>query len=198
MTGLSAPTARRMFNPSATASGVFSFAWPRASVRLEQLPTETRAAARHSGPRHQRDRRSLMPAFPAAKVLDASQCVIWLSPYTGDVLADPGTIDDPGNIGQTGVTTPRQSTTSILTSFVQAGGRLCVTGQDVGSTLTLNGTVANTAGVATSTPNFLPDVMNAVLVPNRLRQQCPGGNRQPDYRQPILRQHQCQCEYRLV
>ena len=101
--------------------------------------------------------------IPAATVLDAPQCVIWLSPYTGDVLADPGTIDDPGNVGQTGVLTPRQSTTSILTSFVQAGGRLCVTGQDVGSTLTLNGTVNNTAGAA-GNPNFLPDVLNATLV----------------------------------
>ncbi len=102
---------------------------------------------------------------PAATILDAHQCVIWISPYTGDVLADPGTIDDPGNVGTVGVTNPRQSTTSILTAFVQAGGRLCITGQDVGSTLTQNGTV-NNAPSKTATPNFLPDVLNATLTPN--------------------------------
>ena len=92
------------------------------------------------------------PAYknvPAATVLDASRCVLWLSPYTGDVLADPGTIDDPGNVGTAGVTNPRQSTTSILTAFVQAGGRLCITGQDIGSTLTQGGSVGN----APSTPS---------------------------------------------
>ncbi len=109
------------------------------------------------------------PAYkniPAAAVLDASRCVIWLSPYTGDVLADPGTIDDPGNVGSAGVTNPRQSTTSILTAFVQAGGRLCITGQDIGSTLTQGGTVGNTPSTVAGSPNFLPDVLNAMLVPN--------------------------------
>jgi len=102
---------------------------------------------------------------PAATILEAPRCVLWLSPYTGDVLADPGTIDDPGNVGTTGVTNPRRSTTSILTAFAQAGGRLSVFGQDVGSTLTQNGTVANAPGAAGS-PNFLPDVLGATLVPN--------------------------------
>jgi len=95
----------------------------------------------------------------AATVLDAPRCVIWLSPYTGDVLADPGTLDDPGNIGVVGTANPRQSTTSILTSFVQKGGRLFITGQDVGSTLTQGGTVGNG-----KTGGFLPDVLNAQLV----------------------------------
>jgi len=102
---------------------------------------------------------------PAATILDAHRCVLWLSPYTGDVLADPGTIDDPGNVGTAGVTNARQSTTSILTAFVKAGGRLSVFGQNVGSTLTQNGTVANAPGAAGS-PNFLPDVLGATLVPN--------------------------------
>ncbi len=102
---------------------------------------------------------------PAATILDATRCVIWQSPYTGDVLADPGTIDDPGNVGSAGVTNPRQSTTAILTAFVQAGGRLCVSGQDVGSTLTQSGTVGNSPST-TSTPNFLPDVLTATVVPN--------------------------------
>jgi len=108
------------------------------------------------------------PAYsnvPAATVLDAQRCVVWLSPYTGDVLADPGTIDDPGNIGAVGVTNPRQSTTSILTSFVQSGGRLCITGQDVGSTLTQGGTVGNMT-TGPSPHGFLPDVLNATLTAN--------------------------------
>ena len=105
------------------------------------------------------------PAYakvPAATILSAPRCVIWLSPYTGDVLADPGTLDDPGTIGTTGTANARSSTTSILTNFVQGGGRLFITGQDVGSTLTQGGTVNNTPGAA-GTPNFLPDVLNATL-----------------------------------
>jgi len=108
------------------------------------------------------------PAYsnvPAATILDAQRCVVWLSPYTGDVLADPGTIDDPGNIGAVGVTNPRQSTTSILTSFVRSGGRLCITGQDVGSTLTQSGTVGNTAA-GPGPHGFLPDVLDATLTAN--------------------------------
>ena len=104
-------------------------------------------------------------SVPAKTILDAPRCVVWLSPYTGDVLADPGTIDDPGNVGTAGVTNPRQSTTSLLTAFVQAGGRLLVTGQDVGSTLTQGGTVGNMPST-TATPNFLPDVLNATLIAN--------------------------------
>jgi len=103
------------------------------------------------------------PAYknvPAANVLDAHRCVIWLSPYTGDVLEDPGALDDPGTISGAG----RNSTTANLTAFVQAGGRLCLTGQDVGSTLTQGGTLGNTPSKNTAAPNFLPDVLNATLL----------------------------------
>jgi len=98
---------------------------------------------------------------PAATVLDAHRCVIWLSPYTGDVLEDPGALDDPGTVSGVG----RNSTTKNLTAFVQAGGRLCLTGQDVGSTLTQGGTLGNKPSANPAAPNFLPDVLNAQLVP---------------------------------
>ena len=102
-------------------------------------------------------------SIPAATVLEAPRCVVWLSPFTGDVLSDPGSLDDPGTVGQPGVSSPRQSTTSILTNFVQSGGRLFVTGQDVGSTLTLGGAINNAPSGNPAAPNFLPDVLNASL-----------------------------------
>ena len=105
------------------------------------------------------DKQSTSAAYinvPAATVLDAHRCVLWISPYTGDLLADPGTIDDPGAFNRVGAP-DRQSTQTILRGFVQGGGRLFVTGQDVGSTLTTGGSVANGAG------GFLSDVLNATL-----------------------------------
>jgi len=85
----------------------------------------------------------------AGSVTVATRCIMWISPFTGDVLAGPGTLADP-------------NTQNSLRAFVNAGGRLCVSGQDVGSALTQNGTVANTTG------GFLSDVLNATLVsPNQ-------------------------------
>ena len=85
----------------------------------------------------------------AGTVTVATRCILWISPFTGDVLAGPGTLADP-------------NTQNDLRAFVKAGGRLCVSGQDVGSALTQNGTVANAAG------GFLSDVLNATLVsPNQ-------------------------------
>ena len=102
--------------------------------------------------------------LPAGTVLDAHRCVIWLSPYTGDLLTDPGALDDPGTPAQNGATV-RLSTQTVLRNFVlgdgtaahPGGGRLFITGQDIGSTLTLAGSVGNAAG------GFLPDVLNATL-----------------------------------
>ena len=82
--------------------------------------------------------------IPAGSVRSANRCILWLSPFTGDVLAGAGTLLDAG-------------TQASLRSFVAAGGRLCISGQDVGSSLTQNGTVNNAAG------GFLPDVLNAKL-----------------------------------
>ncbi len=69
---------------------------------------------------------------------------LWLSPFTGDVLSGPGTLIDP-------------ATQTALTNFVAAGGRLCISGQDVGSALTQGGTVNNDAS------GFLSSVLGATL-----------------------------------
>jgi hypothetical protein len=53
-------------------------------------------------------------------------CVIWLTPYSGDVYAGPGTITD-GN------------TQANLETFLNAGGRLHIEGKDIGYALTGNG-----------------------------------------------------------
>ena len=102
--------------------------------------------------------------IPAGTVMDAHRCVIWMSPYTGDLLTDPGALDDPGTPAQNGATV-RLSTQTVLRNYVlgdgtaahPGGGRLFITGQDIGATLTLGGSVGNTAG------GFLPDVLNATL-----------------------------------
>jgi len=96
---------------------------------------------------------------PAAPVLDAHRCVIWLSPYTGSLLVDPGTLDDLDLTGVPNVNN-RVRTQVALRSFVQNGGRLCITGQDVGNALTQGGITANAAG------SFLPDVLNAKFASN--------------------------------
>jgi len=103
-------------------------------------------------------------SIPAGDVLDAHRCVVWMSPYTGDLLTDPGSLGDPGTPAQNGATV-RLSTQTVLRNFVlgdgtaahPGGGRLFITGQDIGATLTLGGSVSNSAG------GFLPDVLNATL-----------------------------------
>ena len=84
-------------------------------------------------------------AVAAGTVPVANRCIVWISPFTGDVLAGPGTLADP-------------NTQASLRAFVAAGGRLCISGQDVGSALTQSGTVNNAPG------GFLSDVLNATLV----------------------------------
>ena len=96
-------------------------------------------------------------AFPAGKVPNANRCIIWLSPFAGDLLVGPGTITDP-------------ATQANLRAFVTAGGRLFMTGQDVGSALTQGGTTSNAAG------GFLVDVLGASLVtPNKGTFNAQGG-----------------------
>ena len=95
-------------------------------------------------------------AIAPATVLDAHRCLIWVSPYTGDLLTDPGSLDDPGSFNIPNQP-DRQSTQTILRNFVQNGGRLFLTGQDVASALTLGGTVGNAKG------GFLSDVMNVTM-----------------------------------
>jgi 5-hydroxyisourate hydrolase-like protein (transthyretin family) len=60
----------------------------------------------------------------------APRCVIWHAPYTGDLFVGPGTLTD-------------QIVQAQLHSFLSAGGRLFVNGQDVGFALTLDGSATN-------------------------------------------------------
>lgn len=83
--------------------------------------------------------------YPAGQVTVAPRCIVWSAPFAGDLLVGPGTITDP-------------ATQTSLRAFVKAGGRLFMTGQDVGSAITQNGTTGNTAG------GFLSDVLGATLV----------------------------------
>ncbi len=95
-------------------------------------------------------------SIPAGTVPVATRCIVWISPFTGDVLAGPGTLADP-------------NTQNNLRSFVAAGGRLCVSGQDVGSALTQGGTSNNGPG------GFLSDVLNATLVSSNQGTHLPSG-----------------------
>ena len=95
-------------------------------------------------------------SIPAGTVPVATRCIVWISPFTGDVLAGPGTLVDP-------------NTQNNLRSFVAAGGRLCVSGQDVGSALTQNGTANNGPG------GFLSDVLNATLASSNQGTHLPMG-----------------------
>lgn len=80
------------------------------------------------------------PNEPAADFIAAPKCVVWITPYTGDLFVGPGSFADP-------------DTQTAVTNFINRGGRICVSGQDVASTITGNGTAG---------PNtFLPQVMGA-------------------------------------
>ncbi len=79
----------------------------------------------------------------APNVTVANRCVIWVSPYTGDLpLVDTGSIQNP-------------STQGTIQSYVNSGGRFFLSGQDVVNALTLGGSSANT---------FVSDVLNAKFV----------------------------------
>ncbi|MEA3400952.1 MAG: carboxypeptidase regulatory-like domain-containing protein [Armatimonadota bacterium] len=64
------------------------------------------------------------------EVLVANRCVVWAAPHTGDVWAGPGSLVDA-------------STQATLATFLDRGGRLMMSGQDIGFALTLDGTVQN-------------------------------------------------------
>ncbi len=88
---------------------------------------------------------------PAATIPNALRCVVWVSPFTGDLpLNQGGSLADP-------------ATQQTVENFLKAGGRLFVTGQDVGSSITLDGSVNNTASAQGSPANFLPDFLSAGL-----------------------------------
>lgn len=92
------------------------------------------------------------PAIPgtkqaAATFYDAHRCVVWAEPFTShDLLMGPGTFDSP-------------TTQQEIANFLQIGGRLFVSGQDIGSTITEDGLINNTVPPASTTANpldFLP------------------------------------------
>ncbi|HVK05387.1 MAG TPA: carboxypeptidase regulatory-like domain-containing protein [Armatimonadaceae bacterium] len=67
-----------------------------------------------------------------------NRCVVWLSPLSGNVFVGPGTITD-------------QTTQAKLTAFVNQGGRIFVSGQDIGFAL---------AGAGQAN-GFLADILGA-------------------------------------
>ena len=96
----------------------------------------------------------------AGSVAVANRCIVWIAPFTGDVLAGAGTLADT-------------ATQTALRNYVAAGGRLCISGEDVGSTLTQNGTTNNAAG------GFLSDVLNATLATSNGGTHIPAVNTAP-------------------
>jgi hypothetical protein len=78
-------------------------------------------------PRREQQPSPTNPRTATQTVTVAERCIIWAAPYAGDVWAGNGTITD-------------LNTQRDLTNFVAQGGRLYVTGQDIGWALTLNGT----------------------------------------------------------
>jgi len=99
---------------------------------------------------------------------NSDKCVIWGSPYTGNLWTDPGTIED-------------SKTQDMLMKFLDYGGRLLVTGQDVAWALTKDGKeynkflteymkvryIADQAGkwTLTATPNNIADLPGQGDVP---------------------------------
>lgn len=79
-------------------------------------------------------------ADAAPNVPIANRCVIWVSPYTGELpLVDAGSLEN-------------QTTQDTLTAFVNGGGRLCITGQNVAGAFTIEGS---------RTSAFLENVLGA-------------------------------------
>ncbi len=88
---------------------------------------------------------------PAATIPNAQRCVVWVSPFTGDLpLNQSGSLADP-------------ATQQTVEKFLNLGGRIFVTGQDVGSAITVDGSVNNTPAASGSPGNFLPDFLSAGL-----------------------------------
>ncbi len=64
------------------------------------------------------------------EVLVADRAVIWAAPHTGDVWVAPGSLVDA-------------TTQATLGIFMDRGGRMMISGQDIGFALTLDGTSSN-------------------------------------------------------
>lgn len=72
----------------------------------------------------------------------ADRAVVWAAPHTGTVWAGPGSVVDA-------------TTQATLSTFMDRGGRLMISGQDIGFALTLDGTSQN---------NFYTNYLHAVYI----------------------------------
>lgn len=112
-------------------------------------------------PRREQQPSPSNPRTATQTVIVADRCIIWSAPYAGDVWAGNGTITD-------------LNTQRDLTQFVAAGGRLYVTGQDIGWALTLNGTQPNAFYTSILKAQYLNDEHPSLLFYNR--NDLSGGN----------------------
>ncbi len=81
------------------------------------------------------------------EVLVANRAVVWASPHSGDVWAAEGSIVDA-------------STQAVLATFLDRGGRLMITGQNIGWALTLDGTTPNSFYTNYLHANYVADDNN--------------------------------------
>lgn len=93
----------------------------------------------------------------AISVPVAEKCVFWGSPYAGNLIIGPGTIEDPG-------------TQQTIVGFLSQGGRILFSGRDIGFALTQNGTQSNSFYTSTLHATFVRDsnkpVGSGVMQPN--------------------------------
>ncbi len=92
------------------------------------------------------------------EVLVADRCIVWAAPHSGDVWACPGSLVDA-------------TTQATLSTFLDRGGRLMISGQDIGFALTLDGTSPN---------NFYTNYLHAAYVRDDANP-APGGAIVPDF-----------------
>jgi len=84
------------------------------------------------------------PAGSPIPAQDADRMILWVAPNLGDLFVQPGTLLD-AEVQQS------------LANFVNTGGRLFVSGQDIAWALTKNGTQGNTFLTNTLRANFVSD-----------------------------------------
>ena len=70
------------------------------------------------------------PSGGPTRVLVAEKAVVWASPYTGDLSVGPGTLYDP-------------QTQKVIMQFLDKGGRMLLSGQNIAWALTEGGTKQN-------------------------------------------------------
>ncbi len=80
---------------------------------------------------------------PAIQALVAEKCVLWGSPFAGNLITGTGTIEDPG-------------TQQTIRNFIGLGGRILFSGRDIGFALTQNGAQPNN--------DFFANVLKATFV----------------------------------